>query len=68
MSKQSKEIKALSKDELLIRERELREQLFKLRLQKVTGQLGNTSEPKSLRRELARIKTAQTAKNLAVGG
>lgn len=63
MAKRSKETTALSKDELVTREREIREQLFKLRLQKVTGQLANTSEPKALRKELARVKTAQTKLN-----
>lgn len=38
------------------------EQLFKLRLQKVTGQLENVRKIRQVRRDLARIKTILTEK------
>jgi large subunit ribosomal protein L29 len=44
-------------DELLEREREISEQLFALRLQKVTGQLEKPSRLRELRRDLARVLT-----------
>lgn len=39
------------------RERELNEQLFKLRFQRATGAMENPSKMREVRREIARIKT-----------
>ncbi len=44
-------------DELRTKELEIAEQLFALRLQKVTGQLENPAKISSLRRDLARVLT-----------
>ena len=44
-------------EELQERERELSEQLFALRLQKVTGQLEKPSRVRDVRRDLARVLT-----------
>jgi large subunit ribosomal protein L29 len=44
-------------EELQERERELSEQLFALRLQKVTGQLEKPSRMREVRRDLARVLT-----------
>ncbi|MDP9120633.1 MAG: 50S ribosomal protein L29 [Acidobacteriota bacterium] len=44
-------------EELRERERELCEQLFALRLQKVTGQLEKPSRMRDVRRDLARVLT-----------
>ncbi|HVT17847.1 MAG TPA: 50S ribosomal protein L29 [Thermoanaerobaculia bacterium] len=44
-------------EELQDRERELAEQLFALRLQKVTGQLEKPSRLRDVRREMARCLT-----------
>jgi len=52
-----KDLRILSVDELYIRERECKEELFNLRFQKVSGQLSNPLRIRFLRRELARIKT-----------
>ncbi len=60
MSKQLKELKKLSKDELKAKATELTSQLFKLRMQKVTGQLVNTAMIKTTRKQLARMKTLET--------
>jgi large subunit ribosomal protein L29 len=38
------------------------EQLFKLRIQKVTGQLDNVMKIRQVRRDLARVKTILTEK------
>lgn len=43
--------------ELKDRERELSEQLFALRLQKVVGQLSNPAKIQHVRRDLARVLT-----------
>ena len=44
-------------EELLDREREIAEQLFALRLQKVTGQLEKPARMRELKRDLARVLT-----------
>ena len=44
-------------DELLDKERDLAEQLFALRLQKVTGQLEKPSRVSAVRKDLARVLT-----------
>jgi large subunit ribosomal protein L29 len=52
------EFRDLGPDELRQRERDLDDQLFRLRIQKSMGQLEAAHKLKSLRRDLARIKTA----------
>jgi large subunit ribosomal protein L29 len=52
-----KELRDLSLEELKTKERELSQGLFNLRLQKATGQLGNTASVVKTRRDLARVKT-----------
>ena len=51
------QIKDLTETELNAKSRELRQDLFNLRLQKTTGQLEKTSKLRSLRREIARVET-----------
>ena len=51
------ELRDKSNDELHTRERELNEQLFKLRFQRATGRMENPSKMRQVRREIARIKT-----------
>ena len=58
-----KEIRELTPDELRARKRELREQIFHLRLRQAGGQLEKPSELRTLRREIARIETVLTQKN-----
>jgi large subunit ribosomal protein L29 len=47
--------------ELLEKERQIREASWKLRLQKATGQLDNPMRLRTLRRDLARVKTFRRA-------
>lgn len=47
--------------DLAAKEKELKEASWKLRLQKATGQLENPTRLKTLRRDIARIKTYQRA-------
>jgi large subunit ribosomal protein L29 len=51
------EIRELSEDDLRHREKELDDQLFRLRIQKSMGQLEAPAKMRDLRRDLARIKT-----------
>jgi large subunit ribosomal protein L29 len=55
----TKEIRDLSHEEIQQKERELAEELFRLKLRKSTGQLDNPMRLRSLRRDLARLKTIQ---------
>ncbi len=50
-------VREMSSDELAAKERELREQLFKLRFQKSIGQLDNALKIRETRRHIARVKT-----------
>ena len=52
------EFRDLGADELKQREKDLDDQLFRLRIQKSMGQLEAGGKMKSLRRDVARIKTA----------
>ncbi|KRN58254.1 50S ribosomal protein L29 [Limosilactobacillus secaliphilus] len=51
------ELNGLTTDQLLSREKELKEQLFNLRFQLATGQLENTASLKDVRKNIARVKT-----------
>jgi large subunit ribosomal protein L29 len=50
-------------DELNTRERELTEQLFKLRFQRATGRIENPMKIRQVKREIARIKTLLTERS-----
>ena len=51
------ELRDKSVDELQNRERDLSEQLFKLRFQRATGRMENPMKIRQVKREIARIKT-----------
>lgn len=53
----AKEIRDLSVEELKEKEREIGQELFNLRFQKATGQLGNTAMIRQTKKDLARVKT-----------
>ena len=53
----AQEIRDLSVEELREREKELYQELFNLKIQKATGQLGNTAMIGKTKRDLARVKT-----------
>ena len=52
-----KTLKDKSELELQNRQRDLREQLFKLRFQRATGQMENPMKMRHVRREIAQIET-----------
>lgn len=56
------EIRELSQPELIARKRELKEEIFHLRLQQQGGQLEKPSRLRSARKEIARIETILTIK------
>jgi len=51
------DLREKSLQDLVNRERDLSEQLFKLRFQRSTGTVENPGKVKQVRREIARIKT-----------
>jgi len=51
------ELRDLAVDELGAKERELTDQLFRMRIQKSMGQLEVPEQLRTVRRDLARIKT-----------
>jgi len=59
------ELRDLGADELDVRERELTDQLFRLRIQKSMGQLEAPNKIKGVRRDLARVKTVLRQKRNA---
>lgn len=52
-----KTLRDKSVDELRNRERDLKEQLFKLRFQRATGRVENPMKMRQVRREIAQIET-----------
>ena len=55
------EIRELTPNELSSRKKELRQEIFHLRLQQQAGQLEKPHLLRSLRREVARVETVLTA-------
>jgi len=51
------ELRNKTDNELETRQRELTEQLFKLRFQRAAGRMENPMKMREVRREIARIKT-----------
>ena len=56
------DIKVMTVDQIDDEVLKLKKEQFNLRFQKATGQLENTARSKEIRRDIARIKTVQTAK------
>ena len=66
MKKKEREALAhLGAGELAEKQKQLKEAAWKLRLQKSTGQLEDPSRLRTLRRDLARVKTYERALELA---
>ena len=57
-----KEVRDLDLNQLESQIKELKHELFNLKLQKTLGQLQNTAKIKEVRRDIARIKTILTEK------
>jgi large subunit ribosomal protein L29 len=61
----AKELVGLSTEELLRKESDYRQELFNLRFQLATGQLENTARIKTVRKNIARVKTVLRQAELA---
>jgi large subunit ribosomal protein L29 len=62
------ELKQMSAADLRVKERETREEIFRLRLKLRTNQLDNSANYRKARRELARILTLIAEQSLKQGG
>ena len=60
----AKDLRQLSEGELLVKEKELGEELFNLRFQHATGQLENVMRIPQVKRDIARLKTLLKEKTL----
>ena len=60
------ELRALDAEELEIKLRDAKEELFNLRFQNATGQLDNSARLKTVRREIARIYTVIRERELGI--
>ena len=56
------DLRDLGTEELGAKERDLADQLFRMRIQKSMGQLENPDKMRTVRRDLARVKTVQRQK------
>ena len=59
-----KDLKELTREELLKRKKDTKEELFNLRFQHSTGQLENTARLKLLKKDVAKIETILRRKEL----
>ena len=56
---QLRELRELGDEELAQKERDFREEIFRLRLRGATGQIENKMKARTVRRDLARVLTLQ---------
>jgi large subunit ribosomal protein L29 len=61
----AKELQDQTTEELTLKERELRQEVFNLRLQKAAGQLANTAGIVKAKKDLARVKTILRSREIA---
>ena len=57
-----KKVREMSEEELTAKERDLREDYFKLKFQHGVGQLENTGRLNQVRKDIARVMTAKNVK------
>jgi large subunit ribosomal protein L29 len=57
-----RKLREMTDDELVAKERDLREDYFKMKLQHGVGQLENTGRLNLIRREIARVMTVRNEK------
>jgi large subunit ribosomal protein L29 len=67
MTTTARELRELNDDDLRNRERDLSDQLFRLRIQKAMGHLDVPQKVREIRRDLARVKTVLRQKTAAAG-
>jgi large subunit ribosomal protein L29 len=59
------QMRDMSREDLVLEETALREQLFKLRFQAATGQLESASRVRGVRKDIARVQTILREMELA---
>ena len=59
------EIRELSAEDLQVKLKEAKAELFNLRFQMATSQLGNTARVKQVKKDIARIMTEMRARELS---
>lgn len=62
MAIDTEKLRGMSPDELTKEEKDLRDQIWKLRLQISTGQLDNPQKVRAVRKDLARVLTVKREK------
>ena len=60
-----KKVREMSEEELTTKERDLREDYFKLKFQHGVGQLENTGRLNQVRKDIARVMTEKSARKSA---
>jgi large subunit ribosomal protein L29 len=63
----SAELKDMNSDELLKKEKELKEELFRLKFKLATADLEDTSRVSKVKKEIARVKTILREKEIKGG-
>lgn len=61
----SEKFRDLGDEELEAKEADLQEQIFRLRIQKATGQLDQSGKVRATRKDLARVKTIRAERKKA---
>ncbi|MBW2466643.1 MAG: 50S ribosomal protein L29 [Deltaproteobacteria bacterium] len=61
----SKKLSEMSDEDLAAKERDLREDYFKLKFQHGVGQLENTGRLKEVRKDIARVLTAKNTRKIS---
>ena len=64
----TEELRALGTEELQLKLKELKEELFNLRFQAATGQLESHGRLTAVRKEIARVYTVIRERELGIGG
>jgi len=64
----AEDVRRMSPDQLEDEVVKLKKEQFNLRFQRATGQLENTSRVRTIRRDIARMKTIAAQKRAAEGG
>ncbi len=60
-----KKVGEMSEEDLMVKERDLQEDYFKLKFQHGVGQLENTGRLRQVRKDVARVMTAKNVKKRA---
>ena len=59
-----RELKEMTNDELAVQMKDLKQELFNLRFQSATGQLGNVMVIQKTKKDIARVKTIMREREL----